>query len=292
MSRRKRSLSSFSFDLMSHNRQRVRRDLVGDDDAHHLVFPQPSAFHLEIHKTDADAEEETREEIVDADGERHHVVDLLRRRPAERRDVLFRHHRIVELVVLVIEFNDRAWQLRAFLDTEARRERAGRDIAHHDLERNDLHFADQLLAHVQTADEMRRHADVVQILEYIFRNPVVQHAFAFNHFVFFGVEGGRIVLKMLDQRSWFGSFVQDLRLSFIDFAAAAHRCVPCLVKIHRTAGFRLLLLNPRRKRKTQLEHYAVACPYPWQASGSGWPVQSANRPTGNSSPFPECRTLP
>src|ERR1700729_2894095 len=26
----------------------VRRDLVGDDDAHQVVFPQPAGFHLEI----------------------------------------------------------------------------------------------------------------------------------------------------------------------------------------------------------------------------------------------------
>src|ERR1700684_2152161 len=64
---------------------RIGRDLVGHDDAHHLVFPQPPAFHLEVDETDADAEEEAGEEIVDPDGERHDVVDLLRCRPAEGR---------------------------------------------------------------------------------------------------------------------------------------------------------------------------------------------------------------
>src|SRR6202023_1869108 len=34
----------------------VRRDLVGDDDPHHLVLEQPSAFHLEIDQTNADAQ--------------------------------------------------------------------------------------------------------------------------------------------------------------------------------------------------------------------------------------------
>src|ERR1700680_2788379 len=53
----------------------IRRDLVGDDDAHHLVFPQPAAFHLEIDQSYADAEEKAGQEIVDPNGERHDVVD-------------------------------------------------------------------------------------------------------------------------------------------------------------------------------------------------------------------------
>src|SRR5947208_5553406 len=61
---------------------RVRGDLVGDDDPHHLVLPQPAALHLEVDKTDADAKEDAPPEIVDTDGERHDVLALLRRRPA------------------------------------------------------------------------------------------------------------------------------------------------------------------------------------------------------------------
>src|ERR1043166_8612841 len=94
----------------------IGRDLVGHDDPHHLVLPQPAALHLEVDQPDADAEEEARQEVVDADGERHDVVDLLRRRPAERGDVLLRHHRVVERVVLVIELDDRSGQLRALSD--------------------------------------------------------------------------------------------------------------------------------------------------------------------------------
>src|SRR6201996_4548797 len=132
---------------------RVRRDLVGDDDPHHLVLEQAATFHLEIDQADADAQEESGQEVVDAEGERHDVVDRLRRRPAEGGDVLFRHHGVVELVVLVIELDDRARQLRALLDAEPLRQGAGGDIAYHHLERHDLNLANQLLAHVETADE-------------------------------------------------------------------------------------------------------------------------------------------
>ena len=119
MSRRKRSLSSLSLVAMSHSRQESGRNLVGDDDPHHVVLPEPSAFHLEVDEADADAEEEAGEEIVHADRERHDVVDLLRARPAEGGDVLLRHHRVVELVVLVVEFDDRAGEGGAFLQAEA-----------------------------------------------------------------------------------------------------------------------------------------------------------------------------
>src|SRR2546423_1112757 len=36
---------------------RIRGDFVRHHDTHHLVFPQPSAFHLEVDQTDTDAEE-------------------------------------------------------------------------------------------------------------------------------------------------------------------------------------------------------------------------------------------
>jgi hypothetical protein len=38
--------------------------------------------------------------------------------------------------------------------------------------------------------------------------------------VFFGVEGGRVVLEILDQRAGLGAFVQDLGLAFVNAAAA------------------------------------------------------------------------
>src|SRR5579885_1905572 len=210
----------------------IWRNLVGDDDPHHVVLPQPTSLHLEIDQANANAEEQPGKKVVDADGQRHDVVDLLRRRPAERGNMLLRYHRIVELVILVIEFDDRARQLRAFLDAEPLRQRAGGDVTHNHFERHDLDFANELLAHVESADEMRRHADVVEVLEDVFRNPVVEHALAFDHLMLFGIEGGRIVLEVLDQSSWLGPFVEDLRLAFIDTATAAHRSIPWLGEIH------------------------------------------------------------
>ena len=80
---------------------------------------------------------------------------------------------------------------------------------------------------------MGRHPDIVEVLEYIFRDAVVEDALAFDHFVLFGVEGGGVVLEMLDQRTWLGAFIEDLRLALINAAAATHRGVPWFLKVHR-----------------------------------------------------------
>src|SRR4051794_18406148 len=210
----------------------VRGNLVGDDDAHHVVLEQPAAFHLEINQPDADAEKQPGEEIVDADGQRHDVVDLLRRGPAERGDVLFGNHRVVELVVLVIELDDRARQLGALLDAEPLRQGAGGDVAHHHFERHDLDLADQLLAHVEAADEVGGHPDVVEVLEQVLRDTVVEDALALDDLVLLGVERGGVVLEMLDQGSRLRSFIEDLGLAFINAAPTAHWDVPCVVEIH------------------------------------------------------------
>src|SRR5579872_569145 len=217
----------------------IRRNLIGHDDAHHFVFKQTAAFHLEIDQANADAQEQPGEEVIDADRERHDVVDFLRRRPAERGDVLFRDHGIVELIVLVVELDDRARQLRTLLDAEPLRQRAGRDIAHHHFQRHNLHFTNQLLAHVEAADEMGRHPDVVEVLKQVLRNPVVEDALALDHLVFLGIERGRIVLEVLDQGSGLRAFIQDLGLAFINAASTAHWDVPCFVEIHEFGVLRM-----------------------------------------------------
>src|ERR1700733_4798544 len=59
----------------------IWRDLVGDDDPHQVVFPQPAGLHLKVDQTDADPEEKPGKEVVDAEGEGHNFADSLRGRP-------------------------------------------------------------------------------------------------------------------------------------------------------------------------------------------------------------------
>ena len=76
------------------------------------------------------------------------------------------------------------------------------------------------------------HADVVQVLEDVLGDPVVEHALAVDHFMLLGIEGGRVVLEVLDQRSGLGSLIEDLRLALIDATAAIHRRIPWFEEVH------------------------------------------------------------
>ena len=203
----------------------IGADLVGEDDAHLLAFPQAAELDLEIDEPEADAEKEAGEEVVDPQREVQDLVDLLRRRPAEGGDVLLRDHRIAELVVLVIELDDRARQRRAFGKAEARRERAGRDVAHDHLERDDLDLAHELLAHVEAPEEVRGDAGLRQPRHQILGDAVVENALAGDHALLLVVEGGRIVLEVLDEGAGLRPFEQDLGLAFINAAAPGHRVI-------------------------------------------------------------------
>ena len=154
-------------------------------------------------------------------------------------DVLLGDHGVVELVVLVVELDDRAGQLGTFLDAQALRQRSRRHIPHHHLQRHDLDLANQLFAHVEAADEVGRHPDIVEVLEQVLRNPVVEDALALDHLVFLGIERGRIVLEVLDQGARLRSFVKYLGLAFINAASTAHWDVPCVVEIHEFGVLRM-----------------------------------------------------
>jgi hypothetical protein len=166
--------------------------------------------------------EQAAHEIVHADRHVGNVVHLFLARPAEAGDMLLGDQRIAQRVVLVIIFDQRAGQLGAFLDAEALRERAGGDIAHHDLDRHDLDLSHQLLAHVEAADEVGGHADIAEQGEDMLGDAVVEHALAVDRALFLGVEGGGIVLEILDDRTRLRAFIEDLGLAFVDLAATNH----------------------------------------------------------------------
>ena len=60
--------------------------------------------------------------------------------------------------------------MQTLFESKPRRKGACCHIAHNYLEWNDFHFADQLLAHVHAANEMRWHANGVQLAEDKFGN--------------------------------------------------------------------------------------------------------------------------
>src|SRR5438309_205407 len=126
-----------------------------DDPGVVAVIDSPE-FELEVDQADADRREHARQEVVHADRHVGDVVHLVLRRPAEAGDMFVGDHRVAERVVLVIIFDDRSGQLGAFLDPQPLRQRSRRDVPHHYLDGDDLDLPDQLLAHVDSADEMGR----------------------------------------------------------------------------------------------------------------------------------------
>src|SRR5262245_18518480 len=56
----------------------IRTDLIGQDDAHLLVFPQPAELDLEVDETNADAREQADQEIIATDSKRNDFINSRR----------------------------------------------------------------------------------------------------------------------------------------------------------------------------------------------------------------------
>ena len=67
-------------------------------------------------------------------------------------------------------------------------------------------------------------------------NAVVQYALAVDDLVLLRVEGGCVVLEVLDEGAGLGSFVQNLGLPLINATAAIHGAQPGLEEIHGSVG--------------------------------------------------------
>ena len=123
-------------------------------------------------------------------------------------------------------------------------ERTGGDVPHDDFQRYDLDFLDQLLAHVQPADEMRRDAHPVQMREDVLRNAIVEHALAVDDIMLLLVEGSGIVLEELDERTWLRAFVKDLGLALVNPAATVHDRLLCHGRLDRAeSAFRSVVAS-------------------------------------------------
>jgi hypothetical protein len=69
---------------------------------------------------------------------------------------------------------------------------------------------------------MGRHADRVQLRHQVFADAVVEHALAVERRFLGRVEGGGVVLEILDERSGLGPLIEDLGLALVNLAAAFH----------------------------------------------------------------------
>ena len=183
---------------------------------------EASEFDLEVDQANADTGEHALEEVVDAQCHGDDLVDLALCRPTKGVDVLFGDQRITQIVAFQAEFHDRPRQLFALFHAQALGHGSGGDIATDHFQRNDLYLLDQLLAHVQTADKMRRNADLCQTQHDKLGNAIVQHALAVERGFLLRVERGGVVLEILDERTRLRPLIEDLGLAFVDLLAATH----------------------------------------------------------------------
>src|SRR6185369_1345285 len=200
----------------------VRADLVGEDHAGVLAVPDAAELELEVDQPDVDRSEHAAQEVVHSYRHVGDVVHLVLAGPAEAGDMLVGDHRVAERIVLVIVFDDRARQLRAFVDAQSLAERSRRHIPYDDFDRDDLDLSDQLLSHVEAADEVRRNSDRLESSENVLGNAIVEHALAADRAALLRVERRRVVLEILDQGTGLRTLIEDLRLAFVNLAAADH----------------------------------------------------------------------
>ena len=69
---------------------------------------------------------------------------------------------------------------------------------------------------------MRRHADIVEVLEDEFRDTVVEHPFSVDYLVLLGVKSRCVILEVLDQCTRLGALIENLSLAFVNAPAAIY----------------------------------------------------------------------
>src|SRR3546814_2062585 len=79
------------------------------------------------------------------------------------------------------------------------------------LFRSDFHLPHKLFAHVEAADEMGRDTNLRQQCENMLGNAVIQYTLTADGAFFLRIEGGRVILEILDDGAGLRPFIEDLR---------------------------------------------------------------------------------
>ena len=153
--------------------------------------------------------------------------------------MLLADHRVPERVVLQIELQDRAGKLGPLFNSQAGRKAASRHIAHDNFKRDDFHLADKLLAHVQATDEVGGYADALQPHHKVFGDAVVEHRPARDRALLLIVEGGCVVLEVLNKGSGLGTLERTLpclrRFVCVAYSLSGRGAAECAA-LHVTKG--------------------------------------------------------
>jgi hypothetical protein len=95
-----------------------------------------------------------------------------------------------------------------------------------DLDRNDLDFADQLFAHVQAADEVRRNTDLAEPFTKMYSEMrLLMTPLPSIWACFLLLKAVASSLKCWTMRARLRAFVEDLGFAFVDAATLVHEVV-------------------------------------------------------------------
>ncbi len=122
-------------------------DFVADHESVASFFVEHvTEFYFEVDEGDGDGGEESAKEVIDAQGDGGHVVDVLGRGPFEAEDVFFADDGVIEGVIFEVEFDEGSSESFAFVDSESFCEASCGDIADDDFEGHHLQVVYELFA--------------------------------------------------------------------------------------------------------------------------------------------------
>ena len=197
----------------------VRGDLVGEQNS---PVTGLALLDLEIDELHVDLREDVFQRIVDCTCLAGDLVELLFGGDAECHDAVVVDERITELVGFHAEFEDRLVERGAFLDTVPLGEGTGRRVAHDDLERVHVHFANELLGVGDALDEVGVDAARLEQVEDDGGDLVVEFALAFDLCLLGAVAGGCRVHVFDPENIGVIGCVQFLGLALVELVQLLH----------------------------------------------------------------------
>ena len=101
---------------------------------------------------------------------------------------------IIQIIVLIVKFNDRSFQVQTFFHAKTFRKRTRSHVTKNNLQRNDFHFLVELFCVRNTFDKVSSHTRSIQFFKNKRRNLIIEHTFAFNSLFTSTIQHGSLIL--------------------------------------------------------------------------------------------------
>ena len=172
-------------------------------------------FYLKVDEIDADAREKFLENIVDFARRRGNGLEFLFGRPTESERVILVDHRVAEFVGFIIYLQYGFARHAALGQSRALGQRTRDDIAHDDLERNDLYVLYERAAIGKLLYVMSLDPLLFEHLHEVIAHSVIDNALAYDSALFKPVKRGRVVFVVYDEKVGIARGVHLFRLALV-----------------------------------------------------------------------------